>query len=94
VLGVSNINFGGTATGVPSDVSNLGASLSGVSSVATGATKQAEQALDESNAANKEVTPLAQSALNWLDVFVTGLGEENCRSDDRECLMRQKKATP
>jgi hypothetical protein len=94
VLGVSNINFGGTATGVPADVSGLGASLSGVSSIAASSTKQAENPLDEANNAAKAATPLAQSALNWLDVFVTGLGEDNCKSDDKECLMRQKKATP
>jgi filamentous hemagglutinin len=30
--------------------------------------------------------------LNWLDVFVTGLGEENCKQDDIECLKRQRAA--
>jgi hypothetical protein len=34
--------------------------------------------------------PLAQTALSWLEVFVTGLGEENCKQDDIECLKRQK----
>ena len=94
VIGVSNINFGGTATGVPSDISNLGASLSGVSSVASSSTNSATSAVTEQNAAQKEVAPIAQSALSWLDVFVTGLGEENCKPDDRECLLRQQKAAP
>ena len=40
----------------------------------------------EQNAA----APLTQTALNWLDVFVTGLGDENCKTDDLECLKRQK----
>ncbi len=34
VVGLDNINFGGTSTGVPSQVSNIGASLSGASSAA------------------------------------------------------------
>jgi len=28
--------------------------------------------------------------MSWLDVFVTGLGEENCPPEDQECLKRQK----
>jgi hypothetical protein len=92
VIGVLNINFGGTATGVPSDLSGLGASLSGVSAVSSSATSSSTAAaLAESNAA-KETAPLAQTALSWLEVFVTGLGEENCKQDDMECLKRQKKA--
>jgi hypothetical protein len=44
--------------------------------------------------ADKEsAAPLAQNALSWLDVFVTGLGEENCKPDDIECLKRQKTPT-
>jgi filamentous hemagglutinin len=93
VIGVDNINFGGTATGVPSDLSSLGASLSGVSAVAAGATSSSTATAAETNAA-KEAVPLAQTALSWLDVFVTGLGEENCKQDDIECLKRQRSAAP
>jgi hypothetical protein len=93
VIGVDNINFGGTATGVPSDLSNLSASLSGVSAVAAGATTSSTSSVAETNAA-KETVPLAQAALSWLDVFVTGLGEENCKQDDIECLKRQRSAAP
>ena len=93
VIGVANINFGGTASGVPSDLSGLGASLSGVSGVAASATNSSTSALADSNA-TKEGSPLAQAALSWLDVFVTGLGEDNCRQDDVECLKRQKVAAP
>jgi filamentous hemagglutinin family protein len=93
VIGALNINFGGTATGVPSDLSGLGASLSGVSSVASSATTSSTTSLAEANA-QKETAPLAQSALSWLEVFVTGLGEENCKQDDIECLKRQKSAAP
>jgi hypothetical protein len=93
VIGALNINFGGSATGVPSDLSGLGASLSGVSSVASSATSSSTTSLAESNA-QKETAPLAQTALSWLEVFVTGLGEENCKQDDIECLKRQKSAAP
>ena len=34
--------------------------------------------------------PLADTALSWLEVFVVGLGEDNCKQDDIECLKRQK----
>jgi filamentous hemagglutinin len=93
VIGVDNINFGGTATGVPSDLSGLGASLSGVSAIAAGATTSSTSTVAEANAA-KESVPLAQTALSWLDVFVTGLGEENCKQEDIECLKRQRAAAP
>jgi len=94
VIGVSNINFGGTATGVPPEVGNLSAALSGVSSVASSATTSAETAVAAQASAARDIAPLAQNALSWLDVFVTGLGEENCKPDDVECLERQKKASP
>jgi hypothetical protein len=46
--------------------------------------------LEESRLAKQDTAPLAQTALGWLDVFVTGLGEENCKTEDVECLKRQK----
>jgi filamentous hemagglutinin family protein len=91
VTGASNINFGGTATGVPVVVSNLSASLSGASSAASSATTSASASMEGGSAAQKEATPLAQTALSWLEVFVTGLGEEDCKPDDLECLKRQKR---
>jgi filamentous hemagglutinin len=94
VIGALNINFGGTASGVPSDLSGLAASLSGVSSVASSATTSGAASAESAAAAGKEATPLAQTALSWLEVFVTGLGEENCKQDDVECLKRQKSAAP
>ena len=94
VIGVENINFGGTSTGVPPELSGLGASLAGASAaVSATTTSSTSAAVTEANAA-KENAPLANSALSWLDVFVTGLGEENCKPDDIECLKRQKTATP
>ena len=90
VIGVTNINFGGSATGVPATISSVGASLSGASSAASGASNAATSAVASSATEKEAASSLAQSALSWLDVFVTGLGEENCKPDDIECLKRQK----
>jgi hypothetical protein len=93
VIGLDNIQFGGTATGVPAQISSIGASLSGASAAA-GSASNASTAAAASAAAEKEAAaPLSQAALSWLDVFVTGLGEENCKPDDIECLKRQKTPT-
>jgi filamentous hemagglutinin family protein len=89
VTGASNINFGGTATGVPPAVVNVTATASSAASSAS-ANQNAASAL-QNTAANTEAAPLAQTAISWLDVFVTGLGEENCNPNDTECLNRQKK---
>ncbi|HUI60138.1 MAG TPA: filamentous hemagglutinin family protein [Steroidobacteraceae bacterium] len=88
VIGANNINFGGTAAGVPVETGGLGASLAGVSSASAGATT----AVAESSAggAQQERAPVADAALSWLDVFITGLGEENCKPDDTDCLKRQQ----
>jgi filamentous hemagglutinin len=94
VIGVDNINFGGTATGVPATVSNLGVTLSGASAIGSTATSNGDAAVNSQNNAQKDIAPLAQNALSWLDVFVTGLGEENCKPDDLECLKRQPTASP
>jgi hypothetical protein len=92
VTGVSNISFGGTATGVPAVVSGLTASLSGATSSASAAANSGNASLQgQSSAANAaEAAPLAQAAVSWLDVFVMSLGEENCKPDDTECLRREQ----
>ncbi len=89
VLGAANINFGGTATGVPALVSNVTASVSGSASAASGATTSVTSSLAQSNTPPQQA-PLAQAALSWLDVFVTGLGMENCAPADAECLNREQ----
>ena len=91
VLGASNITVSGTSVGVPVDTGGLGASLAGASSVASSATNSASMALDSSGK-KEDKTPLASSALSWLDVFVVGFGEEACKQDDKACLDRQKSA--
>jgi filamentous hemagglutinin family protein len=89
VLGVSNIQFGGTATGVPAEVSNIGASLSGAASAGSSATTTATAAVGESQRTEQSAAPFADTALSWLEVFVTGLGEANCKPDDQQCLKQQ-----
>jgi hypothetical protein len=92
VLGLDNIQFGGQATGVPAQVSNIGVTLSGAASVVSGATNSANtSAEEEARQAQAAAAPLAQAAISWLEVFVTGLGEEDCHPDDLDCLKRQKK---
>jgi hypothetical protein len=90
VIGANNINFGGTATGVPPEVSSLGASLSSATAAAASSTTSAETKAQDQVSTQANTAPLTQTALSWLDVFVTGLGEENCKPEDTECLNRQK----
>jgi hypothetical protein len=90
VVGLSNITFGGTSAGVPAQISNVSASLSGASSAGAGASNASTSATANGAAEKESAAPLAQTALAWLDVFVTGLGEDNCKPDDVECLKRQK----
>ncbi|MBS0379233.1 MAG: filamentous hemagglutinin family protein [Proteobacteria bacterium] len=90
VIGASNINFGGTATGVPPEVSGLGASLSGASAVASSATNASSNSVD-TNAQANGAAPSAAAAIGWLDVFLEGFGEEVCKSSDLECLKRNQK---
>jgi hypothetical protein len=71
-------------------VSSLGASLSGATGTASSATNSETSAVATNSAAAESAAPMAQNALSWLDVFVTGLGEEGCAADDLDCLKRQK----
>jgi filamentous hemagglutinin family protein len=90
VIGVDNIQVSGTATGVPPAVSGIGASLSGVSAAGSSTSSSATQAVaDAQNNAAKPAS-LADNAIGWLDVFVEGLGEEDCKPSDMDCLKRQK----
>jgi filamentous hemagglutinin len=88
VVGLDNIQVGGTSTGVPAETSSLGASLSGASSVASSASAAAGDA--GADAKRQEAAPLADSAFGFLDVFLEGFGSEVCKPDDTECLKRSK----
>ena len=90
VIGLDNIQVGGTSTGVPAETSGLGASLAGVTASASSSSKASSDSVSEDEEKRSATPQLAQTALSWLDVFVVGLGEENCKQDDMECLKRQK----
>ena len=90
VLGAGNISVSGSAVGVPVDTGGLGASLAGASSSASGASNAGADLAGQGGKDSTSNTPLADTALNWLDVFVVGLGDETCRPDDLECLKRQR----
>jgi len=82
---------GGTATGVPPATSGIGAALSGASSAGSSTTSAATSSVADANSNARQTAPLADTAIGWLDVFVEGLGEENCKPSDMECLKRQKR---
>jgi filamentous hemagglutinin len=90
VIGLDNIQFGGTSVGVPSTISNIGAALAGASNAASSTTNATTATAAGATADRQAAAALGQGALAWLDVFVTGLGEENCKPDDIACLKRQK----
>jgi hypothetical protein len=90
VVGLDNIQVGGNSTGVPAETSNLGASLSGASSVSSSAANAAQSSVADSGRKDGPA-PLADTALGWLEVFVEGFGEEVCKSNDAECLNRNRK---
>jgi len=97
VLGADNIQVGGIAVGVPVDSGGLSASLTGVSTVGSAASEAATDAAAEGAREREESAAgeaLGDTALSWLEVFVIGLGEEQCDQRDLECLKRQKKGGP
>ncbi|MEO8019349.1 MAG: filamentous hemagglutinin family protein [Pseudomonadota bacterium] len=87
VVGLDNIQVGGSSTGVPAETSNLGAALAGASAVASSASSAAGDATSGVGA-NQSAAPLADSAFGFLDVFLEGFGTEVCKPDDTECLKR------
>lgn len=89
VLGRDNIQVSGVAVGVPVDAGGLGASLAGASAVASSASNAATMAVDSGAKDQEPAASLANAALSWLEVFVVGLGEEQCDQKDTECLKRQ-----
>jgi hypothetical protein len=91
VLGLDNIQAGGAATGVPSQVGNLGATLSAASGAASSTSNASTSAASNTGESKEAAAPLAASALSWLDVFVEGFGTEVCKPDDAECLKRGQK---
>jgi len=79
----------GTSVGVPVDTGSLSLGITNASSVGSSATSSAESGLGPT-AREESRTPLADTALGWLEVFVEGFGEEVCKAGDAECLERQR----
>ncbi|MGD8558039.1 MAG: filamentous hemagglutinin family protein [Gammaproteobacteria bacterium] len=77
VLGADNIDIGGISVGVPTGNTSIAASLSGVSDVATSASKSAEETVASTSESAGTDTPVADAALSYLEVFVIGLGDES-----------------
>jgi filamentous hemagglutinin len=90
IIGANNIDVGGTSTGVPAQTSGLGAALSGASAAGSSATNASSDAVEGNDKRDDSAAPLAQTALAWLDVFVVGLGEAQCKQDDIECLKKEQ----
>jgi hypothetical protein len=89
VLGADNIQVGGVAVGVPVEGGGLGVGLSAASASSSAAASEASGVAQGDGKSTD--APLADSAVAWLEVFVVGLGDENCKPDDLECLKRQKR---
>ena len=89
VLGTNNISFSGSAVGVPVAVTGLGAGLAAASSSGAAAGSVGQSSVTQSSASQNQA-PQAQAALNWLDVFILGLGEAQCAPDDLQCIKRQE----
>jgi filamentous hemagglutinin family protein len=90
VLGADNISVSGVSVGVPVDTGGFASALTGVSAVAASAANTAEQAVTPSRQQTESETPLAEQALGFLDVFITGFGEpcdpkkEDCSKDKQQ----------
>lgn len=89
VLGTNNISVSGTSVGVPVEVTGLGVNFAAAASSSAAATSSADTSAADSRS-NGSKAPIASSAMSWLEVFVLGLGEEQCQTSDVECLKRQK----
>jgi len=84
VLGADNISVSGVSVGVPVDTGGFAAALTGVSAVAASASNAATEAVTPSRQQTESETPLAAQALGFLDVFITGFGEE-CDPKKPDC---------
>jgi hypothetical protein len=86
VLGADNISVSGVSVGVPVDTGGFAAALTGVSAVASSASNAAADTVGPAREAAETETPLADQALGFLDVFITGFGEPGAegREDQRD----------
>lgn len=89
VIGADNIQVSGVSVGTQVNPAALAPSLAGVSAAASSAANSAATSVD-GGAGEKQGPSLGDTALSWLEVFVVGLGEDDCAQTDLECLQRQK----
>ena len=71
-------------------MTGVGASIAGGTAAASATANTAAAAVESNASQQQAATSVAESAVSWLDVFLIGLGEEDCKPDDVECLKRQK----
>ena len=95
VLGADNISVSGVSVGVPVDTGGFAAALTGVSAVASSASNAAQDTVAPTRQAEESATPLADQALGFLDVFITGFGDcdptkDDCSQRDRERQQEQQ----
>lgn len=77
VLGADNIDVGGIAVGVPlGDTSALGGALASLGDAVSSATKNVEETAKAAGE-QKTATPVADAALHFLEVEVTGFGDQD-----------------
>jgi hypothetical protein len=88
VLGADNISVSGVSVGVPVDTGGFAAALTGVSAVASSASNAAQDTVAASRGEQASATPLADQALGFLDVFITGFGD--CDPSKEDCALRQR----
>jgi filamentous hemagglutinin family protein len=91
VIGADNISAGGVSVGVPVDSGGIGAGLAAASASSTSSASATTDSVAGESAAATGEESLGDSALSWLEVFVIGLGDEQCDQKDMECIRRQKK---
>jgi hypothetical protein len=89
VLGANNISVSGSAVGLPPPALALGALTASASSSSSAASSSAQSNVTESGGGSTPA-PQAAAEMSWLDVFVLGLGEEQCKPEDLECIKRQQ----
>jgi hypothetical protein len=85
VLGADNIQVSGVSVGVPVDTGGFAAALTGVSAVASSASNAAEATVGPARDTDQTETPLADQALGFLDVFITGFGEPGAEGGEQQC---------
>ena len=77
IIGAENIDVGGISVGVPVDAgAGLAAGLTGVSNMASDASKSAQENLASTTDKEAGDSPLADAALSFLEVEVLGFGND------------------